>query len=140
MKVVADPANPLRMPWTPEHLEALYSLPLWQGGGGIRNRIKDVGPNLVYQDAAYWLPLIGTYTGLAREEGARLEVADFNFDCTVPYLIVRANMTRSKDGETKAGLKRPSRYRVMPLHPELIRLGLGTYVRAMAKESRDMFS
>ena len=33
-KVVVDPSEPPRVPLTEESLEALYSLPLWQGGGG----------------------------------------------------------------------------------------------------------
>lgn len=47
-------------------------------------------------------------------------------------------MTRSKDGVTKAGLKRKSRYRVMPIHPELMRLGLKEYVEAMDDEGHEM--
>ena len=57
----------------------------------------------VYHDAAYWLPLLGTYIGVAREEGAGFEVVGFNFECEVPYVLVQSNMTRSKDGKTKAG-------------------------------------
>ncbi len=137
-KVAEDPADPPRMPWTPEHLEVMYGLPLWQGGGGAHKRVKKVPRPTVYQDAAYWVPLIGTYTGLAREEACGLEVLDFNFEVAVPYLLVQANLTRSKDGATKAGLKRASRRRVMPLHPELLRLGMQEYVAAIAAEGRTM--
>ena len=132
-----DPNDPKRMPWTPDHLIAMYSLPLWQGGGGAGSRIKSVQSPVIYQDAAYWMPLIATYTGLAREEAAGLEVIDFYFDCEVPYLLVQANMTRSKDGKNPDGLKRKSRYRVMPLHPELLRLGLRDYVEAIEDEQWD---
>ncbi|WP_133497162.1 hypothetical protein [Stakelama pacifica] len=137
-KVPNDPADPKRMPWTPEHLRALYSLPLWRGGGGSTRRLKPDSPPRIYQDAAYWLPLFGTYMGVSREEGAGFEVVDFNFECEVPYALVQANMTRSKDGKSKGGLKRPSRHRVMPLHPELLRLGLKDYVKAIAAEGYDM--
>ena len=137
-KIEEDFADPKRVPWTPEHLKAMYSLPLWQGGGGSSNRLKLLEPKQVYQDAAYWLPLFGTYMGVAREEGAGFEVVDFNFECEVPYVLVQANMTRSKDGKTKAGLKRKSRYRVMPLHPQLLRLGIQQYVEAMDAEGHAM--
>lgn len=129
-----DPSDPKRMPWTPEHLKTLYSLPLWQGGGSQGNRIKLGRRPRIFQDASYWVPLIGTYTGLAREEACGLEIDDFNFDCEVPYLLVQANMTRSKDGLKPGGLKRKSRNRVMPLHPQLLELGLEAYVGATAKE------
>lgn len=137
-KIEDDFADPKRVPWTPSHLQTMYSLPLWQGGGGPTNRLKAIAPTKVYQDAAYWLPLFGTYTGVAREEGAGFEVIDFNFECDVPFVMVQANMTRSKDGKTKAGLKRKARHRVMPLHPELLRLGIRPFVEAMNAEGHTM--
>ncbi|MBT2187466.1 DUF6538 domain-containing protein [Sphingobium nicotianae] len=133
-----DPMDPKRMPWTPEHLGAMYSLAAWTGGGGSGERLKPSEKPRIYQDAAYWLPLFGTYMGVAREEGAGFEVADFNFECDVPFVLVQANMTRSKDGKTKGGLKRKARRRVMPLHPELLRLGLKRYVEAIAEEGHTM--
>ncbi|ANK12800.1 hypothetical protein A9D12_07415 [Erythrobacter neustonensis] len=126
--VVDDQEDPDRMPWTPKHLKVLYSLPLWQGGGGNIARLKPSKRPIIYMDAAYWLPLIATYTGLCREEGAGLEVDDFNFDCEVPYLVVKKNELRR--------LKNNSRARVMPLHPELLELGLQRYVEAIAREQK----
>ena len=137
-KIEEDFADPRRVPWTPEHLRTMYALPLWQGGGGASERIKPDAANAVWQDAAYWLPLFGTYMGVAREEGAGFEVVDFNFDCEVPYVLVQANMTRSKDGITKAGLKRKARHRVMPLHPQLLRLGIQSYVETIEAEGHAM--
>ncbi|CAO1653109.1 DUF6538 domain-containing protein [Parasphingorhabdus sp. NYA22] len=129
-----DPDDPDRMPWTPAHLKAMFNLPLWQGGGGAHNRVKENHSPVIYQDAAYWAPLIGTYSGLAREEVCGLEVVDFGFDCEIPFLMVQSNMTRSQDGKTPGGLKRKSRRRVMPLHPQLLRLGLKAYVEAISAE------
>jgi len=126
IRVEDDPENPDRMPWTPSHLKTLYSLPLWQGGGGSIERLKPSGRPMVYMDAAYWLPLIATYTGICREEGSGLEIDDFNFACEVPYLIVKKNSLRR--------LKTMARARVMPLHPQLLELGLQRYVEAIAKE------
>ena len=128
------PQDPKRMPWTPKHLEVMYGLPLWQGGGGAVNRLKPSDYPAIYQDAAYWVPLLGSYTGMAREEICGLEVEYFDFECEIPFLRVRENMTRSKDGKTPGGLKRLSRYRIMPLHSQLLQLGLQKYVEAVAKE------
>lgn len=47
-------------------------------------------------------------------------------------------MTRSQDGTTKAGLKRKARYRIMPLHPELLRLGIQRFVEAMDEAGHAM--
>lgn len=66
LKVDDDPASPKRVPWTPSHLRVMYGLPLWQGGGGANQRVKTSSAPVIYQDAAYWVPLLGTYTGLAR--------------------------------------------------------------------------
>lgn len=129
-----EPGNPKRMPWTPEHLRVLFSLPLWHGSGGPIKRLKVVDRPQIYQDAAYWVPLIAIYTGMSREEVCGLKVIDLDFDCEVPYLLVQANMTRSKDGVNPGGLKRKSRHRVMPIHPELLRLGLKEYVACIAEQ------
>lgn len=129
-----DPSDPKRMPWTPEHLRVMFSLPLWHGSGGPIKRLKVVDRPQIYQDAAYWVPLIAIYTGMSREEVCGLEVIDLDFDCEVPYLLVQANMTRSKDGVNPGGLKRKSRHRVMPIHPELLRLGLKEYVACIAEQ------
>jgi integrase len=127
-----DPNDPKRMPWTPEHLRVMFSLPLWNGSGGALARLKTGTCLQIYQDAAYWVPLLAIYTGMSREEICGLEVIDFFFDCEVPFLLVRANMTRSQDGVTPGGLKRKSRHRVMPIHPELLRLGVEEYVGRIA--------
>lgn len=78
-KIEGDVADPKRMPWTPDHLRTMYSLPLWHGGGGSIRWLKPCVPGKVYQNAAYWLPLFSTYMGVAREEGAGFEVVDVNF-------------------------------------------------------------
>ena len=127
-----DPDDPKRMPWTPEHLRVMFGLPLWNGSGGALARLKTGTCLQIYQDAAYWVPLLAIYTGMSREEICGLEVIDFFFDCEVPFLLVRANMTRSQDGVTPGGLKRKSRHRVMPIHPELLRLGIEEYVERIA--------
>lgn len=60
LTVEDDPADPRRVPWTPEHLKSMYALPLWQGGGGEHKRLAPSDPPKIYWDAAYWVPLIAT--------------------------------------------------------------------------------
>ena len=137
--VKEDVNDPDRMPWTEDNLRAAFSSPIYTGGGGCTRRFKakSLGGS-VWQDAAYWVPLIMTYTFVAREEACGLECEDFVFDVETPYIIVRANMTRSKDGKTPGGLKRSARLRMVPLHPELIRLNLQPYVENIAGEGHTM--
>lgn len=127
-----DVNDPDRMPWTEENLRAAFSSPIYTGGGCTKRFKAALLGGTVWQDAAYWAPLIMAYTFVAREESCGLECADFVFDVETPYIIIRANMTRSKDGETPGGLKRSARFRVIPLHPELLRLGLQAYVECIA--------
>ena len=82
----------------------------------------------MWQDAAYWVPLIMAYTFVAREEACGLECADFVFDLETPYIVIRANMTRSKGGETPGGLKRSARLRMTPF----IRSYCGSVCRRMS--------
>lgn len=54
-------------------------------------------------------------------------------DHETPYLHIRDNLTRGKDGE-KAGEKRAARNRYLPIPIELIRLGFLDYVKVIAAE------
>lgn len=134
-----DINNPDRMPWTQENLRAAFSSPIYAGGGGCMKRFKAApSVGMVWQDAAYWVPLLMAFTFVAREEACGLECADFIFDVETPYIIIRANMMRSKNGKTPGGLKRSARFRMIPLHPELLRLGLQAYVERVAAEGHAM--
>ena len=134
-----DVNDPDRMPWTTANLVAAFSSPIYTGGGDCMKRFKKPSAGgTIWQDAAYWVPLIMAYTFVAREEACGLEVADFVFDVATPYLVIRANLTRSKDGETPGGLKRAARFRMIPLHPELLRLGIRAYIECIALEGHVM--
>ncbi|MBH9537052.1 DUF6538 domain-containing protein [Novosphingopyxis sp. YJ-S2-01] len=137
-RIVQDDNDPPRLPLTEANLVALYGLPLWQGGGGSGARVKPSQSPTIYQDGAYWVPLLGTYAGMSREEACGLELIDIEIEAETPYILVQANMTKSKDGETPAGIKRASRRRALPIHPQLLRLGFAAYVSAIAKEGWDM--
>ena len=137
-RIVQDDNDPPRMNLTEENLKVLYGLPIWQGGGGTLARLKEAARPKIYQDAAYWVPLLGTYAGMSREEACGLEQVDLELDAETPYVLVQAIMTKTKDGETPGGLKRSSRRRALPLHPELLRLGFARYCEAVAKEGWKM--
>ena len=136
--VKEDVNDPDRMPWTEENLRAAFSSPIYTGGGGCTKRFKAARLGNVWQDAAYWVPLLMAFTFVAREEACGLECADFVFDVETPYIIIRANMTRSKDGARPGGLKRSARFRMIPLHPQLMGLGLQAYVERIAADGHAM--
>lgn len=135
MRAVADnPGAPDRMPWTKNNLDALFALPLYTGGGGYAHRLREDPQPQIYHDAAYWVPMLAVYATFARDEVCGLEVNDVVFDSEVPHFVIKDNATRSKDGVADAGLKTPSRGRVFPIHPELLRLGFKEYVTAIKKQ------
>jgi integrase len=135
--VVESDDEPDRMPWTEAHLRVFFSSPIYHGGGGCGRRLKPAPAPRVWHDATYWVPLIAAYSYMSREEICGLEIADVLIDASVPFFAVRKNMTKSLDGITKAGLKTKNRNRVVPIHPELLRLGLAAYVASIAAEGRE---
>lgn len=124
----------LRPPWTTAHLTCLFDSPIYTGGGAGKRRLKtEKVSRRVWHDAAYFAPLLWYYHHACREEICGLEVADVTIDHPVPHFHIRDNLTRGRDGE-KAGEKRAARKRVLPIHPELIRLGFLDYVKAIDAE------
>ncbi len=80
--------------------------------------------------ALYWLPLLMAYTGARREELAQLEVADVrkDEDLGIWYLSIAP-------GEDKS-LKTQSSRRKIPLHPDLLALGLLEYRDSLPPQGR----
>lgn len=96
----------------PSELERLFALPFFRdgkrpaGGGG---------------EAAFWFPLIGLMSGMRLDEIAGLNIGDLRIDEASGTWIfdVKPNDLR--------GLKTSSSRRFVPVHPELIRIGLLAY-------------
>lgn len=130
---IKDDGKVLRPPWKRAHMEVLFSSPLYLGGGGAKQRLKQFSNLQVWHDAAYFGPLLWYYHQACREEICGLRADEVNIDHDVPHFIIKDNDIRGRDGEL-AGEKRVARRRALPLHPELIRLGFLDYVRAIRKE------
>jgi integrase len=112
----------VRKPFSPEDLKAIFSSSVFTQGA------RPVGGA---GEAAYWLPLLGLFTGARLNEIGQLRVADVKSEDGVTFL----HFTNEGEGQhLKRGRK--SRKRV-PIHPELQRLGLLRYVEAMRAGKRD---
>lgn len=116
-----EPVKP-RRPFTPDELKALFALPIFtkgerpQGGGG---------------EAAFWLPLLGLYTGARREELLQLRPDDVCTKDGIDYLHFRHDPKTGQMLKTgSAGNKR------VPIHPELVRLGFIEYARGQQGSGR----
>lgn len=81
--IIEDDRDPrdLRDTYTVEEGRALFTLPPWTGSASLDRRLKP-GRN-IHLDACFYVPLIGWYTGLRREEICGLELADITRDAGI---------------------------------------------------------
>lgn len=76
------------------------------------------------RDAAYWLPIMGAFTGARVTELAQLLVADILKEGALWCISIN-------DEESWQSVKNSPSKRIIPMHSELVRLGLPEYVDAM---------
>ena len=102
--------------WTDEDAAKLFALPLFQ-------RYELPQDRNAGGDAAYWSPIIGAYTGASITEIAQLLVADIRREAGQWY--IRFEVTQAWQRLTRA-----ASHRTIPMHTELVRLGLSEFARA----------
>ena len=109
--------------YTKEQGEAIFRLPPWTGCAGLNDRLK-AGSEIIH-DALFFILLLVWYTGARREEICKLKLDDIfeNEVLGIPYLFIRPTDT--------GRIKCKSSKRKIPLHSELLRLGLLRYIEAM---------
>lgn len=78
----------------------------------------------------YWVPLIALYTGARLNEICQLHLSDLSQSDNINILRITA------EGGNKR-LKTKAARRFIPLHPELIRLGLLEYAERLRQEGND---
>lgn len=106
-----------RRPWSDEELQRLFGQELFQE----YQLPKDWKAGF---DAAYWIPLLGIYTGARLSELAQLKTKDI-LESDGIYLISITNQGTNQQVKTSAGI------RSIPIHNELIRLGFMNYVKKL---------
>lgn len=82
------------------------------------------------REAAYWIPLIGAFTGARLGEICQLRTVDVQTVNGIPALVI----TDEGDGQT---VKTDAGHRTIPIHSELIRLGFLGYAEAMREAGHD---
>lgn len=103
----------------PDRMTALFSLPLFQVYE--LPHVKTAG-----RDAAYWLPILGAYTGARVTELAQLLVGDIKQEGDLWCIAIMQE-------ESWQSVKNQPSKRTIPMHPELVRLGLPEYAAALGK-------
>ncbi len=111
-----------RVPFSCEDLKKIFSSPVFT---------KDERPIGGAGEACIWLPYIALYTGMRLEEIGQLLVSDIKCHNDIYYINV------GNDEFSTKILKTSSSHRRIPIHPELIRLGLLDYVDQMKQVQSD---
>lgn len=106
-----------REPWEPEDLVLLFGTALFTSYA-IPKRSK------ACLDAAYWVPLIAAFTGARVSEIAQLRVDDITRLSAIHCFAFR------DDGDGQS-LKTQAARREVPIHSELLRLGILDYTSAI---------
>ena len=122
-RLVEESHEDVRDEWTEEELTKLFSLPVWRSYA--LPTAKNAGA-----DAAYWVPLLGLYTGARITELCQLRIDDFSEK--EGYWMLRLAVT-----DEAQSLKAAASWREIPLPAELLELGLLQYradIQAMGQE------
>lgn len=83
--------------------------------------------------AGVWLPLLGLFSGARQGEIAGLQVANVQHETDTPLLFIVADRKAGKRVKTKIS------ERVIPLHPQLVKLGFLEYVEERASEGENVW-
>ena len=114
-----DRSRKVVFPYNDEQLKMLFLSPLFHSCGGDK---REHEPGVIKcRDWRYWLPLIALYSEARLGEIAQLLVKDvLEKDGHWCFHIC-------KDGEIQKSVKTAGSERIVPIHPELISLGLIDY-------------
>ena len=113
--VVKKTAN--RQVWQDADACTLFSLPLFQ-------KYELPADGNAGGAAGYWVPILGAYTGARITELAQLLVADIRREGAQWFIVFAETYEWQK-------LKGDAAWRTIPMHTELVRLGLPEYAQAM---------
>ena len=102
-----------RLPYDANDLKAIFTSPVF---------VLGERPRAGAGEAAFWLPLLGLFTGARLNELGQALVTDVRELDGVVYLDLNT------EGEGKS-LKNQGSRRKVPLHPELVRIGFLDYVQ-----------
>ncbi|WP_211260276.1 site-specific integrase [Xenophilus azovorans] len=107
-----------REPWTHAELAVLFDDPIWTA-------YQLPLSSKAGRAAAYWVPLIACFTGARVSEIAQLWTDDLTLTPGEEVIEFRASKDRGQQ------LKNAGSWRAVPMHSELIRLGLNDYAASL---------
>ncbi|WP_188973713.1 hypothetical protein [Neoroseomonas lacus] len=121
-------ARDQRDAWTSDELIKLFKSPVWTGCEPKHR--ATAGPEII-RDAKFWLPLLALFHGARLEEFADLRCSDVIQDENA------GGLWAFDLNEEARRLKTQNAIRIVPLHPEIIRLGFLDYLTRTAPKPGD---
>lgn len=126
-----------RPPTSLEDLNKLFALPIFTGcqphrggTGQVVLRARFTRGLEIIHDAFYWVALLIYYTGARREEICKLRPDDFRELDGIHYIQI--------DYTETGRIKNEGSIRAVPLHRELIRLGIVGFVEECRRRGQDV--
>ncbi|WP_297755303.1 hypothetical protein [uncultured Shimia sp.] len=114
----------------------LFSHPIWTGARSAGRR-HEAGTTLV-QDGKYWIPLILAYTGARRAEIAGMLATDVQIIDDIPTFVIQSNVYRGIKGESADCDEADKLTRMVPIHSQLIDLGIMEYAESTAHKGHTL--
>jgi integrase len=115
-----------RDPFTVDALKAIFAAPLFTGCKDDGNGYSTPGTKHPRR-GRFWIPLIALFTGMRLNEVCQLATADVEVIGDVPVIRVR-------DDADWQRLKTSAARRLIPLHPELQRIGFMAHVEGQRRK------
>jgi integrase len=133
---VADGGKNKRLPFSLLELQAIFTSSVYANGER---------PTQGRAEAAYWLPLLGLFTGARLEEIGQLRVSDVQRHSypdqdgkMLSGWFLNITETMDEKGQENR-LKNAASERLVPLHPDLEQLGFITYVEKLKDKTGRVF-
>jgi integrase len=118
-----------RKPFSSSQLREIFQSPQYTGHKSPARR--SAPGDVLIRDGKFWIPLIGLYAGMRLGEIVQLDVSDVREDNEILYFDINKDEGEDKTLKTKSSLRK------VPVHRDLIRIGLVAYVETRrAKEPK----
>lgn len=116
-------------PFSQEELRKLFRTPLYAGYASPRD-LDEPGQCFI-REGHWWSGVLALHTGMRAGEFSQLLPSDFRFDDDVPHVKVREV---DDEGARVKRTKTEASTRDIPIHPNLIVLGLRSFVEGSGKK------
>ena len=115
-----------RFAYTRQQLTKMFNAPLYRGCVNDQNGFAKVGQNVIRR-SRFWLPLIALFSGMRMDEILQLTPDHIMFDDEdgLPYFYLSPDMK----------IKSLAGYRHIPVHPELLRIGILEHVAEVRRSN-----